>query len=359
MSMKPLGTHLIVEFTHCTRSILNNRKLLEQILKAAIKEVGLHCEKVVSHQFYPVGVTSVAIISESHISIHTYPETRHASIDIFTCTLNSQTNQQLLRLLKKKLKPRTVCCLEITRGNPIEVKQKSWVFESSLKGWGVRYHAKKVLLSTKTQYQQIDIIENDDFGRMLFLDRDLQVAEKDSHIYNQSLIAPLSTKRNNLRTVAILGGGDGGVLRELLKLKPQSVFLVEIDEGVIAYSKKFIPSISKKAFNNPKVKIVISDANKFLKDHDDFDAIILDLTMHPETFTQQPQTYYLRQIFSRIYDCLAKGGTLSLQCCSEFDYETLKLVKRNMTKYFKDITFTKSFIPSFCENWIFASARKV
>jgi len=208
------------------------------------------------------------------------------------------------------------------------------MYESSLKGWGVRYHAKKILLSSKTQHQQIDIIENDDFGRMLFLDGDLQIAENDAHIYNQSLIAPLSIKRNNLRTAAILGGGDGGVLCELLKLKPRSVFLVEIDEGVIAYSKKFIPSIGRKAFNNPKVKIVISDANEFLKDHDGFDVIIYDLTMHPESFSRQPRMYYLRQTFSRIYDSLANDGILSIQCCSESDYETLRFIKRNMIKYF-------------------------
>jgi len=123
--MKPLGTHLIAEFTYCTKSILNDLKLLERILKAAIKEVGLHCEKIVSHQFRPIGVTSVAIISESHISIHTYPETHHASIDIFTCTPNPQIHQQLLRLLIEKLKPRTVRLLEIARGNLIDVKKIS------------------------------------------------------------------------------------------------------------------------------------------------------------------------------------------------------------------------------------------
>lgn len=338
--MKPLGTQIIAEFINCSNSILlNDAKILEQTLKTAIKKVGLKCKKIVSHHFYPLGVTTIAIISESHIAIHTYPEVRHASVDIFTCSLSPQICHRLLRLFKNILKPRVVRFIEIIRGSSLEI-------------------IKKLILSKKTKFQQIDIIENDDFGRMLFLDKDLQITEKDAHIYNKSLVTPLRIARKKLQKVAILGGGDGGILQELLKLKPAKVFLIDIDREVIKYSKRFLPTVCKNAFSNPNVKIVISDANEFLKSHQGFDAIICDLTMDPESHTKQSKINYFSSLFSKINEGINKDGLISLQCCSEFDTTTLRFLKRILANHFKNIVFRKVFIPSFRWNWIFASAKK-
>jgi len=337
--MKPSGTQIIAEFINCSNGILNDEKILEQTLKTAIKKVGLKCKKIVSHHFYPLGVTTIAIISESHIAIHTYPEVRHASIDIFTCSLNPQICHRLLRLFKNILKPGVVRFIEIIRGTSLEIN-------------------KKLILSKKTKFQQIDIIENDDFERMLFLDKDLQIDEKDAHIYNKSLVAPLRTTRKKLQKVAILGGGDGGVLQELLKLKPAKVFLIDIDGKVIKYSKRFLSTVCKNAFNNQNVKVVISDANEFLKSHQGFDAIICDLTMDPKSYTKQSKINYFSSLFSKINKSINKGGLISLQCCSEFDTATLRFLKRILANHFKNIVFKKVFIPSFYEGWIFASAKK-
>jgi len=81
-------------------NFLNNKKKLRQILKTGIHKCGLTLKRLSSHQFNPVGVTVTAIISESHIAIHTYPEARHVSIDIFTCSADSQTPLKLLNFLK-------------------------------------------------------------------------------------------------------------------------------------------------------------------------------------------------------------------------------------------------------------------
>jgi spermidine synthase/S-adenosylmethionine decarboxylase proenzyme len=355
--MKPTGIQFIAEFIYCSKKNLNNKKTLKQILKNGIQKCGLTLKRLSSHQFDPVGVTVTAIISESHIAIHTYPEAHHASIDIFTCSADSQAPLKLLNFLKKQLKPKTVRVGEIIRGNPLEIQQVNWITTSSSYGFGIKYHIKQNFLSKKTKYQQIDIIENENFGKMLFLDKELQTAEKDVHIYNSNMIAPL-IKRRKLGKIAILGGGDGGLLYEILKHNPKKVTLIDIDKEVISASKKFLKSICKDAFNKPNVKIIINNSQNFLEKTHSFDAVIYDLTMHPESFTHAHRTVFLNKLFLKIKNSLNKNAVISLQCCSEYDKETIKILKRILPKYFKNLNFTKTFIPSFCGNWIFASGEK-
>jgi S-adenosylmethionine decarboxylase proenzyme len=355
--MKPLGRQLIAEFIYCSHKTLDDRKGLEQALRQGIKESGLSLVSITGKKFNPLGVTLIAVISESHIAIHTYPEARHASIDIFTCGNGSNAVNRLLKFLKSRLKPKTVRVMEIHRGNPIEVKQKEWITSFSGSGFEVKYHIDKLLLSTRTKFQQLDIIENSSFGRMMFLDKDLQIAESDIVAYDSAMVSPIIERKNKFEKVAILGGGDGGVLREVLTYKPGSVHMVEIDEEVIEAAKKYMPRVCRNAFRSKKAHIIIDDANKFLEDNHGFDAIIYDLTMHPEAIINVDRTVFLRQIFSRIKSNLNKRGVVSMQCCAEFDTETQKLLKRILPRYFKNIKFKTTFIPSFCENWVFASAE--
>lgn len=355
--MKPLGRQLIAEFIYCSPGILNNRKELERVVKQAIKESGLSLVNITGKKFNPVGVTLIAVISESHIAIHTYPEARHASIDIFTCGNGASAVNKLLKFLKGSFRPKTVRVMEVHRGNPIEVKQKEWITSFSGSGFEVKYHIDKLLVSKRTKFQQLDIIDNSSFGRMMFLDKDLQIAESDIIAYDSAMVYPFIQRKNKFEKVAILGGGDGGVLREVLKYKPKAAYMVEIDEEVIKAAKKYMPGVCKKAFESRKANIIIDDANRFLDEKHGFDAIIYDLTMHPEAITNVDRAVFLNQIFSKIKNNLNKKGMVSMQCCAEFDTETQKLLKRILPKYFKNIIFKTSFIPSFCENWIFASAE--
>jgi len=356
--MKPLGRQIIAEFIYCSGKMLGNKKALDRMLKQGIEESGLTLVSLAGKQFDPGGVTSIALISESHVAIHTYPEAGHASIDIFTCANGSKNVNKLLRYLKSKLKPRKVSVMELDRGNPLSLSQKNWITSFSGTGFEVKYHIKKKLLSKRTRFQQLDIIENDSFGRMMFLDKDLQIAEKDAVVYDEAMVLPVvRRKKKSLGKVAILGGGDGGVLREVLKHRPSAAYLIEIDDEVIKAARKYMPSVCKKAFDNRKANIVLDDANRFLDGAHYFDSIIYDLTMHPESITDMDRTDFLNQIFSKVKKNLNKGGVVSMQCCSEFDLETRKLLKKLLPKYFKKIDYQPVFIPSFCENWIFASAE--
>lgn len=356
IQMKPIGRQLLAEFIYCSSSALNNKKALDDILEQGIRESGLTLISISGKQFHPIGVTSIAVISESHIAIHTYPEAGHASVDIFTCANGARNVNDLLMFLQRELKPESVKVMEVQRGNPLALDQKNWITSFSGTGFEVKYHVDELLLSTKTKYQQIDIIENTNFGRMMFLDKDLQIAEKDAYIYDTSMVSPVLERNNNFKTVAILGGGDGGVLRECLRHGPEEAFLVDIDGEVIEAAKKYMPNVCEKAFDDRRARIVVDDANRFLDNRKEFDAIIYDLTMHPEAITHMDRTGFLLQIFSKIKNNLRSNGSVSMQCCSEYDAQTISLLKKILPRYFKNITYSTVFIPSFCENWVFAAA---
>jgi spermidine synthase len=355
--MKPIGRQLLAEFIYCSSDALNNKKALDNILEQGIKESGLTLISISGKQFHPIGVTSIAVISESHIAIHTYPEAGHASIDIFTCSNGAKNVNTLLKFLKKELKPKSVKVMEVQRGNPLALGQKSWITSFSGTGFEVKYHADTLILSKKTKYQQLDIIENTNFGRMMFLDKDLQIAEKDAYLYDESMVTPVFNRKKNIETIAILGGGDGGVLRECLKHDPGEVYLVDIDGDVIEAAKKYLPSVCAKAFDDKRAHVIVDDANVFLDEKHKFDAIIYDLTMHPEAITNMERTEFLSQIFSKVKNNLRNDGAVSMQCCSEYDVETINLLKEILPRYFKNIIYNTVFIPSFCENWVFASAE--
>ncbi|GBD89011.1 spermidine synthase [bacterium BMS3Abin03] len=355
--MIPLGHQHIVEFLNCDSKILNDKEALENLLIQAIDKSELHVEKIISHKFDPVGVTVLAVISESHIGIHSYPESKHLSLDVFTCT-DPEKNFRFIEYFKEKLKPSSVRLVQIQRGDSIEINRDDWITSSSTYGFDVRYHVKENLYRKESKFQLIEIIENENFGRMLFLDRDLQISEYDAHLYNEQLVKPVESAGIAVKNAAIMGGGDGGILNSVLKLNPDYVTLIDIDEDVINLSKKYLNKICENAFEDPRVTIHIEDVIKFIDGEHKFDAIICDLTMHPGAFSGIEHKDFLNLLFTKIKNMMNENGILTLQCGGEYEKENTELIKRALTNHFVEVKFHTSFIPSFCENWVFAEARK-
>ncbi|MFQ5707052.1 MAG: adenosylmethionine decarboxylase [bacterium] len=353
--MKTSGIQLIAEFIGCRPAVLNDEVLLKNIFLEGIERCGFHPVTITGHKYDPIGVTVVSIINESHIAIHTYPEAHHASIDIFHCSTDSHGVLRLLEFLKSQLQPKSVRFLQMCRGNKLELSENNAITSFSRHGFEVRYQFNKKLYDENSRYQKIEVIENETFGRMLFLDGDLQIAEYDVELYNRAMVAPLLNGAP-LGHVAILGGGDGGVLSELLKHNPARVSLVDIDAEVVAVSKRFFYDVCGYAFEQPNVQVIVDDANKFLQTVHNLDAVIYDLTAEPELLTRKDKRQFLQELCVRIHNSLKGGGILSMQCCSKFDSATLRVFKETVAGSFSDFSTQTVFIPSFCEPWIFASA---
>jgi len=124
--LETFGRHLIVEMWDCDREILNNAKRLREILRRAAEEARATVIRVFCHEFNPKGITGVALLAESHLAIHTWPEEGYAAADIFTC--GQYTDPQLAaQYLISSLKAKDSTTLELKRGSmqTREVAQQS------------------------------------------------------------------------------------------------------------------------------------------------------------------------------------------------------------------------------------------
>lgn len=353
--MKAYGSQIIAEFISCRAELLNHREALEALLVEGIERHNMCLKSINSFQFEPVGVTAIAIIGESHVAIHTYPEERHLSLDIFTCSPGSPHPAQLLEFLRERLEPELVRSKTLTRGQSVELTQADYLTDFSRSSFDIRYHISRDVLRLRTDFQQLAIIDNPDFGRMLFLDHELQIASADAHLYHAALLAPLADKPPG--RVAVLGGGDGGVLKALLALDASEVHVVDIDDQVVTAAREHLTEICAEAFADPRAHLQICEAGDFLTAYKGFDLIVCDLTTAPERLAHAQRDSYFPQLFRLIRDALNPGGLLSLQVGATLDRHSRERAETLLAPYFSAIQWQDVFIPSFCESWLFASAR--
>jgi len=137
----------------------------------------------------------------------------------------------------------------------------------------------KQLFSEVSEFQRIDIFDSAEFGRMLVLDGKIMLTEKDEFIYHEMIAHVPMCANTEIKKVLLVGGGDGGTARELLKYDTiEKIDLVEIDEVIIHACKKFIPQTAS-CLDNPKVNIFFEDGLKFIRRiEDEYDLIIVDPT---------------------------------------------------------------------------------
>ncbi|MCS7244617.1 MAG: polyamine aminopropyltransferase [candidate division WOR-3 bacterium] len=143
---------------------------------------------------------------------------------------------------------------------------------------GLYLKVNKILHSERSKYQEILVFENEFFGKVLVLDNLVMTTTKDEFIYHEMLAHVSLRSHPNPKNILIIGGGDGGTLREVLKYPINKVLLVEIDEKVIEVSKKFFSELSS-SFNDKRVEVIIMDAIKWVKNESrKFDVILIDST---------------------------------------------------------------------------------
>ena len=134
------------------------------------------------------------------------------------------------------------------------------------------------LYRARTKFQDVLIFENRLFGRVLVLDGVVQLTERDNHIYHEMIAHVPLMAHGAAKRVLIIGGGDGGTLKEVLKHPVERVVLVEIDDDVIELSKRFFPQVSDGAFEDRRVTLVIRDGVEYVAQAEaKFDAVIVEL----------------------------------------------------------------------------------
>ncbi len=146
--------------------------------------------------------------------------------------------------------------------------------------FGYFYTVKKSLVRTKTKYQSLQLVDTDEFGKVLLLDDITQVADRNDYHYHEPMVHPALCSHPKPESVLVMGAGDGGIMREVLKYPcVKRVELAELDNGVIEFSKKHLPRIHGGAFRDRRVSVNITDARQYVEEHPgEFDVIIMDMT---------------------------------------------------------------------------------
>lgn len=173
-----------------------------------------------------------------------------------------------------------------------------WVRERFQDRTELGYKVSSVLHHSVSEFQEVDVVETVALGRMLFLDGMVMTSERDEFIYHEMIAHIPMLAHPNPKNVLVIGGGDGGTIREVLKHPSvERAVLCEIDGEVIEVSKKYLPSIAGK-LDDPKVEIEVRDGAAYIAEHKNtFDVILIDSTdpIGPgeKLFTQEFYTHVL------------------------------------------------------------------
>lgn len=154
-------------------------------------------------------------------------------------------------------------------------------FEETLwPSWAQKMKISKVLYRDRTEHQDLILFENQAWGRVLALDGVVQTTTGDEWVYHEMLVHTPVLAHGAAEEVLIIGGGDGGSLRETLKHPGvRRATQVEIDAGVIEFSKKHLPGLSDGAFENERARVIITDGARYVQEAEDrYDVIVVDST---------------------------------------------------------------------------------
>ncbi|MGV2621244.1 spermidine synthase [Halobacillus sp. ACCC02827] len=155
----------------------------------------------------------------------------------------------------------------------------TWFTEKQTENFGITAKVNRSLHKEKTDFQELEMLETEEWGNMLVLDDMVMTTEKDEFVYHEMVAhVPLFTHPNP-KNVLVVGGGDGGVIREVLKHEGvEKATLVEIDGKVIEYSKEYLPSIAG-ALDDPRVEVKVDDGFMHIATSEqEYDVIMVDST---------------------------------------------------------------------------------
>lgn len=216
---------------------------------------------------------------------------------------------------------------------------------------------KEWIYSTQSEFQKIDVMDSFDFGRLLVLDDIINVTTSDEFIYHEMMAHVPLFSHPDPKNILVVGGGDGGVIREIMKHKSvKKAYLVEIDSQVVEVSKKYFPDLSI-GLDDHRVNVVYDDASKFVNlKKGKFDIIIIDST-DP---IGAGERLFTPDFYTNCFSSLNDYGILTAQSESPFfDPDILKLLYGIAKNIFPVVKMYIAFVPSYVSGiWSFLFCSK-
>eukprot|EP00164_Ancoracysta_twista_P001308 GFYU01001711.1.p1 GENE.GFYU01001711.1~~GFYU01001711.1.p1 ORF type:complete len:327 (-),score=150.60 GFYU01001711.1:22-945(-) len=228
-------------------------------------------------------------------------------------------------------------------------------------GFHIEYDLHNVLHTSKSEFQNVGLVDSKTFGKVLILDGLMQSSEIDEFVYHELLVHPAMLQHPNPKTVYIGGGGEGCTAREVLRHKSvEKCVMVDIDQVVVDFCAKHLPTVGA-AFADPRLELIVDDAKKRLEDSPiKFDVIILDLDDPIEggpCFQLYTKSFY-EMAMSKLND----GGVLVTQSGAS-GYTTHKkfvftAINNTLKQVFPKVVAFNQHVWSFIDEWGWNMAYK-
>src|SRR5512134_1267310 len=304
------GLHLTGDLFDCgcSASLFTDLTTLAALCRDATVDAGLTIVDEKFHVFpdwqgQPGGITGTLLLAESHLAIHTWPERRGVTLDVYVCNFtgdNTTKAQQVFDALMLAFRPKDKVVNRITRGDlgsgstpaeaaPVAAEAAAASKDELIFDWlnphsGYGFTARAQLETIQSPYQRLEVYDTQQFGRLFRLDGRLMTSEGEEFFYHECMTHPALLAHPNPESILVIGGGDGGSSEELFKHPSvKRIVMAELDPVVIDISKKWLGTIHKGALDDPRLDIRIGDGFEYVRSTTErFDMIVLDLT-DPDT----------------------------------------------------------------------------
>ena len=343
--MTKVGEHITLDIIGTTKEYDPSiyEKVIQQIAKAA-KVTILDISK---YKFEPQGFTILALLAESHISFHTFPEKGIISFDFFTCGKVSPSIA--IDIVRKEFKHKRIIKKQFNRDTKSLYRD---IYSSA--GLQKSYVVNNVLENFKSKVgQHIEILDLEQFGKSLFIDGEIQVSETDENLYSSTFVdAGLKLNQKSDRA-AIMGGGDGGVARECVSKGFGLIDWYELDPEVVEVCNKHLGEIGKKSTEKNSVQCIWGDAFESIKsvNEDTYDQIFIDLN----------DDQFCIDLAAKNMDSLVRilkpKGVITAQVGSQ-DKKPQQVENwlNVFNHHFGNTNLSRVYIPSFDCSWNFSSS---
>jgi len=234
-----------------------------------------------------------------------------------------------------------------------------WFTERHTQGVEFSIKVDRQLYTGQSDFQRIDVFDSKEFGRFLTLDGYMMMTEKDEFIYHEMITHVPMAVNPNIKSVLVIGAGDGGVIRELTRYATvEKIDLVEIDELVVEVCKKYLPKTSCK-MDDPRVNIYYEDGVRFIRSKEnEYDLIIVDST---DPFGPG-EGLFTKEFYGSCYKALKEEGIMVNQHESPFyeaDAQAMQRAHKRIVESFPISKVYQAHIPTYPSgHWLFGFASK-
>lgn len=220
---------------------------------------------------------------------------------------------------------------------------------------------RRFLATTESKFQVIEIADSYTYGKCLMLDGKMQSSQADEFIYHEALVHPALITHPRPKRVAIIGGGEGATLREVLKHDcVEHCAMIDIDDEVIRLSDELLPEWAAGAFKDPRARVLAADGRKFLADAPpaSYDVVIVDIS---EPVPGGPSyLLFTREFYRLVAQRLTPAGVIALQAASTqcVDVAMHAMIVKTLRTVFRHVRPFSIEVPSFDLPWGIAVASK-